>query len=373
MRVEKRGGAGVMKLSLKWSCAVFFLFGSNAFSGQQFNVLDALEQDAVLQRALESSSEGRLTSGSIENIEENGIDFSLQNSRTDAVSLETRWWPGVEHGRSAPLKAKTVVLYSGPGVWPAGRKFLEKFLRYYGIPYRTVGPKGLIEGGLDLKRDDVLIMPGGKSWVYLRNLKEAGGQIIRDFVAKGGGYFGICAGAYYATARRIGKGLKAGTGTNGALEESPETRGLDAASGGTPDEGIPYGIGLLDGAAYDGESFKESGYRNGMRWFEMLQEGWKSFYKILMLGGPSFHFTAQERALKKITVLANFAVGRKQPGMIYFNYGAGRVFLSGPHPEVEEHRYFWGIPYRDPDSEWPMIWQAMLALKGQQALLPPPH
>jgi len=46
---------------------------------------------------------------------------------------------------------------------------------------------------------DVLIMPGGSGSGQSRNLEAEGREAIREFVRGGGGYVGICAGAYLAT------------------------------------------------------------------------------------------------------------------------------------------------------------------------------
>lgn len=46
---------------------------------------------------------------------------------------------------------------------------------------------------------DVLIMPGGSGSQQAARLEEAGREQIRSFVRAGGGYVGICAGAYLAT------------------------------------------------------------------------------------------------------------------------------------------------------------------------------
>jgi len=51
-----------------------------------------------------------------------------------------------------------------------------------------------------LNRLDVLIQPGGSGGGQGRHLAEEGRQQIRKFVKSGGGYIGICAGAYLASA-----------------------------------------------------------------------------------------------------------------------------------------------------------------------------
>lgn len=56
-----------------------------------------------------------------------------------------------------------------------------------------------IRGGV-LQRFDVLIQPGGSGSKQAETLGESGRAAIRKFVEGGGGYLGICAGAYLASA-----------------------------------------------------------------------------------------------------------------------------------------------------------------------------
>jgi glutamine amidotransferase-like uncharacterized protein len=50
-----------------------------------------------------------------------------------------------------------------------------------------------------LDKFDVVILPGGSGSKQAENLQEDGRNRIRKFVEQGGGYVGICAGAYLAT------------------------------------------------------------------------------------------------------------------------------------------------------------------------------
>src|SRR6185295_6291108 len=52
-----------------------------------------------------------------------------------------------------------------------------------------------------LGRFDVIIFPGGSAAEQLALLGDAGTERVRNFVQSGGGYVGICAGAYVATAK----------------------------------------------------------------------------------------------------------------------------------------------------------------------------
>ncbi len=55
----------------------------------------------------------------------------------------------------------------------------------------------------DILGDDVLlfIMPGGAATPFLQKLKVQGNDKIRKYIANGGHYLGICAGAYYACSK----------------------------------------------------------------------------------------------------------------------------------------------------------------------------
>jgi len=50
-----------------------------------------------------------------------------------------------------------------------------------------------------LKQFDVLVEPGGSGSQQAKSLEASGLEEIRNFVKRGGGYLGICAGAYLST------------------------------------------------------------------------------------------------------------------------------------------------------------------------------
>jgi len=57
-------------------------------------------------------------------------------------------------------------------------------------------PDDVIRGKLTTDKFDVLLIPGGFAQNTLDALGKAGGERVRAFVRSGGGYVGICAGAY---------------------------------------------------------------------------------------------------------------------------------------------------------------------------------
>lgn len=112
--------------------------------------------------------------------------FSLA-SRREAVA-----------GKPAPNSIR-VAIYADDGASENGLKELQKCLpddkNFYAVP---VTAKGIQSGVLDEFR--VLIQPGGSGSKQAKTLGEEGRKRVKQFVTDGGGYIGICAGAYLASA-----------------------------------------------------------------------------------------------------------------------------------------------------------------------------
>lgn len=248
--------------------------------------------------------------------------------------LPDEWAPAAESNTPAP-PGKRVAIYVDNGVWDMGENHFKRLLTSAGYAYKTLSARDIQAGQLTLENYDVLLMPGGKSWIYLDDLGPTGAQAIREFVNAGGSYFGTCAGAFYATSLR-------------------KDRNRD---------NIPYGIGLLEGTAYDGTSLGTRPFISGMMNIDYHLKNFKQDYRVLLLGGPAFIYSAEEARKKNIRVLATFE-GFGKPAMITFNYGQGRVALAGPHGEIEESQAYFGLKWRDPDSEWPILKAVLAYLKG---------
>jgi hypothetical protein len=96
---------------------------------------------------------------------------------------------------SPPLR---VALYSGPGAFGDGVPALEKaFTAPADLRLKRVSPGEIRRGALE--GFDVLIQPGGMGKAQSEELGEEGRAAVRSFVAGGGGYVGVCAGAYLAS------------------------------------------------------------------------------------------------------------------------------------------------------------------------------
>ncbi len=98
-------------------------------------------------------------------------------------------------GAANPVR---VALYKGPGTGGAGPPAM--MLRLNHLPESTIqqlSPEDIQNGALT--NYDVIIFGGGSGSREAESIGETGREEVRKFVAKGGGYIGICAGAYLAT------------------------------------------------------------------------------------------------------------------------------------------------------------------------------
>ncbi|MFW9918008.1 MAG: BPL-N domain-containing protein [Candidatus Thorarchaeota archaeon] len=174
---------------------------------------------------------------------------------------------------------------------------------------------------------DLLAMPGGMVNAYMGALGTSGIENLRDWIAEGGSYFGICGGAIFAAAsRRLG------------------------IYNGTYEQVVPGDISMAQMEMTLNTTCHGPNLSDMPENFSTLY--WGSSYFV-----PDEGFD--------YIPIARYSEGNG-PGMIAFTYGYGNAFLSSPHPEYEE-----GISrddtndfdaYIDPDTEWDFllriaIWQ----------------
>jgi glutamine amidotransferase-like uncharacterized protein len=93
-----------------------------------------------------------------------------------------------------------VALYDAGGTGGRGVRHLQRILsKSSGFELHHVGPPDIRAGVLD--QFHLVIFPGGSGSKEAAALGKQGRQSVCDFVESGGGYVGICAGAYLATAK----------------------------------------------------------------------------------------------------------------------------------------------------------------------------
>lgn len=214
------------------------------------------------------------------------------------------------------------------GAWVQGLEAIKLALDASGYSHEDITPDD-VNGTKDLNTFFKVIMFGG-GWAggYNTYITRSGYTNLRNFVVNGGRYFGICAGSYFPADRVF---WKPDYETPGELYNYPfnlfKGIGVGALLGikeWTAATGCDTGI--TEGAAMTTVAIKTS-----------VLPGIGSQLAILYYGGPFFVPAAELR--DSVTVLATYQIpaggpGDGKPAMILFPYGKGKVFLSGPHPEV---------------------------------------
>jgi putative intracellular protease/amidase len=176
-----------------------------------------------------------------------------------------------------------------------------------------------IRGGV-LQRFGVVIFPGGSGSRQSEALGEAGKRAVREFVRAGGGFVGICGGAFLATA-----------GYDWSLA-------LVNAKALTGDTDIP-GVGTKSMVARGGGIVQVELTEAGKRVLGDLPQ-----FDVSYSGGPILS-PARRRDLPQYATLAEFRSEVWQyepqrgtmidtPAIVAARFGMGYVILSSPHPEM---------------------------------------
>ena len=96
----------------------------------------------------------------------------------------------------APAKLR-VGLYQARGVHPVAFAAEQALLEHHaGFRCTVLRPADIQAGAL--AEQDVAVFMGGSGTAQGKALGDAGKQAVKDFVRDGGGYIGVCAGAYLA-------------------------------------------------------------------------------------------------------------------------------------------------------------------------------
>ena len=189
----------------------------------------------------------------------------------------------------------------------------------------------------------LLACPGGESrpdpW---GELGLEGKAKIHDFISAGGGYIGICLGAVYASDNS--------NFWNNQIQLGADELHLDlfpgvAVSG--QEEIAPQGpMPLMTGVNISDDTHP-------------IADSLPAKMRIVYYPG-SPHLQPYDNA--NVTIIARYEM-TENPAMVALNYGNGRVFLSGPHPEIEVDSDRDGSDafqsLSDEGSEWPLLLEAM--------------
>lgn len=91
-----------------------------------------------------------------------------------------------------------VAVYNDVGVGRSIKELLSVLDKADGLHVQKITAEDVRGGALD--DYDVVIHPGGSGSKQGKQLDTEGREVVRSFVRKGGGFVGVCAGAYLASA-----------------------------------------------------------------------------------------------------------------------------------------------------------------------------
>lgn len=231
-------------------------------------------------------------------------DLGMLTTKADAASP---WPPGFPAG-------PTIGLYDAEGVGGSGCENLERVVDSTTLGHRVLAvcPEDIRDGGL--RGLAAVVFPGGSGGGIAKALQPAGITAVRDFVDGGGGYVGICAGAYLA-----GSGLASYAALLPWQHTQPWAKGSATLELTLTEAGRE-----LLGKEY---ATIQTRYNNGPVYPDVLGQSQRAGARSKPLVLAEFATPAKD---KKGTVHTAM-VGT--PAIVADNLGKGRVLLISPHPE----------------------------------------
>lgn len=208
-----------------------------------------------------------------------------------------------------------VAVFDGPGVGASSKSLIAALEDAKGRRFQVsrITPEQIQSG--KLAEVDVLVHPGGSGGKQGNALGEGGRKAVRDFVRKGGGFLGVCAGAYLATndyswslklidAKVVDK--RHWARGNGEVKLSLSPSGATFFGRPTKEMSIHYAQGpLLAKPEWDDPEVPD--------------------YESLAVFASEIAENGAPRGVMERTSAA-----------VRCTYGSGRVFCYSPHPELTE-------------------------------------
>lgn len=225
--------------------------------------------------------------------------------------------------------SKEIWIYSDSGTWLSGIIAFEQFLNYIEVPHKRVYAKDLNYLD-DYSEAKAICFPGGYAYDYKIRLNGKAINILRNYVASGGAYIGICAGAYFASSSVVWEGKE-----------------------------YKYPLSLFNGfatgsiheiAPWDEYSMTKINVNLNNPIFENSDLN----LNVLYYGGPFFESSETE-----FDILATWDEYNDYPAIINFNYYSGKVLLIGPHLEIGTNSLIDSTDFADElddiESDWQLL------------------
>lgn len=217
---------------------------------------------------------------------------------------------------------ENILVYAGPGTGPqsvANTVAMLQSLVASKYTIRTVDSTDITDNHW-AHSTVLLVIPGGADLPYVKKLSGIGNTNIKNFVAAGGKFLGICAGAYYAA-------------------DKIEFYKGDPALEITGARELKFFPGLVSGPTYIGFDERKTENIDGIRAVQINWNGdtklTESEFVVYYNGGG--HFVAAEN-YPNIKLLAYHASKENASNanlaaIVECNVGAGKAILSGVHFE----------------------------------------
>ncbi|WP_043589489.1 BPL-N domain-containing protein [Geminisphaera colitermitum] len=187
--------------------------------------------------------------------------------------------------------------------------FVQRVADLPGATITALAPRDFAR--MDLSVFDVIVFPGGSPASQGRSIGEAGREAIRRYVENGGGYLGICAGAFLATS------------------------------------GYPWSLGLLNARTVEPNNWIRGRGEVDVQFSDdgrALLGDYSPAMPMVYVNGPILEPMGRHD-LPPYTVAAWYRseiadnntprnVMVNSPAFVHSTYGRGRVFAISPHPEV---------------------------------------
>jgi len=227
-----------------------------------------------------------------------------------------------------------IAIYAGQGTWDESVQAAKKMFEWMNYTVENLSAQQINNG---LENFRILCIPGGNMYDYAQDISSEGKENIRSFVHDGGGYIGICGGAYFASEKVYWQGSK--------LPMTPLRLFSGTATGSISE--------IMDYPKYTMCKV------NLMNAEHPITKSGRNFEWVLYYWGPALIPNANAN----VTVLGNYDKGN-QTAMLTFEYGYGKVFLIGTHPEIDEDsdrdEVSFGDEFDDKGSEWDLMQRVVL-------------
>lgn len=210
-----------------------------------------------------------------------------------------------------------IALYSDKSAWDKSVTALENMYKHMDKTVIKVNADYINSNSL--QNFKIICFPGEDMYQYSQDITNEGKEKIRTFVKNGGGYIGICGGAYFAAETIIWQGNHLPMTSLALFKGSAE---------GTIDDIVPYP--KMDMCMV-----------NITDTLHEITQDISSPQWILYYWGPVLIPETVE-----VTVLGKYNTV-DQPAILAFEYGSGKVFITGTHPEIEEDSERDGVVFTD--------------------------